>query len=125
MSIKRYKQFINESQEALDSSGFEEIMEDIRKMIEDTIKKSGSTINIKDYAKKYLKSPADSEIEGLINDDQIYDFWLKYENEIDELLNKLKFFSESPDELNSLGTYKYIIVSTKRAILEIVRMLAK
>ena len=125
MAIKRYKQFINEAQEALDSSGFEEIMEDIRKMIEDTIKKSGSTINIKDYAKKYLKSPADSEIEGLINDDQIYDFWLKYENEIDELLNKLKFFSESPDELNSLGTYKYIIVSTKRAILEIVRMLAK
>lgn len=128
MAIKRYKQFVNESQEALDPSGFEGISSDIQKMIETTIENSDDAtikeLSVKEFAEKYPKSP-DMKIEGLVNDDQVYDFWLKYENEIDELLNKIKFFSESPDELNSLGTYKYIMTSTKRAITEIVGMLAK
>lgn len=128
MGIMKYRQFVNESQEVIDSSEFEDIKNDVQKMIETTIENSDDVrlrkLSVKEFAEKYPKSP-DMKIEGLVNDDQLYDFWLKYENQIDELLSKLKFFSESPDELNSIGIYKYIITSTNRAIQEIVGMLAK
>lgn len=124
MGIKRYIQFVKEAQEQLDDPTFDSIKDDVRKMIEQTIKNSGGE-SVEQFAKNYTEKPNDVKIEGLINDDQIYDFWLKYENEIDELLNKVKFFEESPDELNAIGTYKYIIASANRAILEIVKLLAK
>lgn len=124
MRIKKYTQFITESDEVIKDSTFDGIKDDVKKMIEDTIKSSGGE-SVKSFATNYKENPNDVKIEGLINDDQVYDFWLKYENEIDELLNKVKFFEESPDELNALGTYKYVIASTNRAILEIVRMLAE
>lgn len=124
MAIKKYIQFINEAEETIKDPIFDSIKDDVRNMIEDTIKKSGGE-SVKSFAKNYKEKPNDVNIEGLINDDQVHDFWLKYENEIDELLNKVKFFEESPDEINALGTYKYIIASTKRAILEIVKMLAE
>lgn len=128
MGIMKYRQFVNESQEVIDSSEFEDIKNDVQKMIETTIENSDDAtvkkLSVKEFAEKYPNSP-DMKIEGLVNDDQVHDFWLKYENQIDELLNKLNFFSESPDELNSIGIYKYIITSTNRAIQEIVGMLAK
>lgn len=124
MGIKRYIEFIREADQNLDVPNFTTLKEEIRKMIEETIKNSGGD-SVSQFAKNYKDKPNDVKIEGLINDDQIYDFWLKYENEIDELLNKIKFFEESPDELNAIGTYKYIIVSTNRAILEIVKLLAE
>lgn len=122
MGIKRYIEFIREAAEKPDPASYEGMRGDVEKMIKDTI---GETGDVKDFARRYLKNPEQGEIEGLINDDQVHDFWLKYENEIDELLNTIKFFDESPNDLNAIGTYKYIIVSTKRAIEEIVKMIAE
>ena len=122
MMIKRYLSFVNESQDSVESAAFEGIRGDVEKMIKDTVK---DAVDVKEFAQKYLKEPGQVEIEGLINDDQVYEFWQKYENEIDEILNKIGFFSESPDEVNALGTYKYIIASTKAAVKEVVKMLAK
>lgn len=121
MVIKKYLEFLREAQEAIDPSGFEDLRDDVEKMVKETIGKDG---DVKEFAQEYLKNPEQKEIVGFVNDDQVHDFWLKYENQIDEILNKIKFFEESPEEMNAIGTYKYIIVSTKRAVLEIIRMLA-
>ena len=135
MEIKKYVQFLaeaaSEDQEIVssvkDGPTFDGIKDSIRGMIEETLKKSGGT-DIKTFASKYVqdnenpsKNSGGTSIEGLINDDQIYDFWLEFDNEIDELLNQIEFFNDSPVNIN--GTYKYIIEATKKAILEIVRLL--
>lgn len=132
MEIKKYIQFLAESADTVkDDPTFDGIKDSIRDMIQKTLKNSGGT-DIKTFASKYVqdnenpsKNSGGVSIEGLINDDQIYDFWLEFQNEIDELLNQIKFFNDSPADvkINALGTYKYIIEATKRAILEIVRLL--
>lgn len=125
MEIKRYVAFITEAEEQpKDMSVFDSMKEDVRSMIEKTIEASGGE-SVKSFAKNFIKNPDDVKIEGLVNDDQVYDFWLKHENEVDELLNQVDFFDESPNDLNSVGTYKYIIAAATRAVLEIVRMLAE
>lgn len=130
MEIKKYVQFLAEAAGSVkDGPTFDGIKDSIRGMIEETLKSSGGT-DIKTFASKYVqdnenpsKNSGGTSIEGLINDDQIYDFWLEFENEIDELLNQIGFFNDSPADINAMGTYKYIIEATKKAILEIVRLL--
>ena len=95
--------------------------QDVKEKIENTIEKNGG--EFKSFIDKFKQNPEDVKIEGLINDDQLYDFWLKYENEIDEILNQVNFFDKSPKDLKIIGVYKYIMVSVQQTIEEIVKML--
>ena len=121
-NVKKYLQFIKEADEnevaKTSDSNYDNLKEDVKKKIEDTIKNSGG--EFKSFIEKYIATPYDVTIEGLINDDQIYDFWRTYENEIDSLLNETKYFEKSPKEI---GVYKYVINSTKEAIESIIKML--
>ena len=128
--IKRYLQYIKESDsiEAIDkvespTNKYSEVKDEIKSMIDKTIEKSGG--EFKSFVESFLKSPEDVKIEGLINDSDIYDFYLKWRNDIDEVLSEVKFFDESPSELSVFGVYDYLIKSTERAIEEFVKELTQ
>ena len=90
-------------------------------MISNTIERSGGDINT--FIDSFIKNPDDFKIEGLINDSDIYDFYLKYRNQIDEVLNSIKFFQITPEEMNVFGIYDFIIVGTLKSIEEFVKMI--
>lgn len=124
--IKKYYQFINETEgkddfESLtdESNDFSDLKEEIKSLITNTIDKSGGDFD--SFVDKFLKSPEDTKIEGFINDSDIYDIYLKYRNDIDELLTKIKYFDEVPSESNTFGLYEYIIHGTERAVKELVK----
>ena len=131
--IKKYTQFIKEADEndepkiqsqgekESDSSKYTELKDEIKSLIEKTIENSGG--DFEDFKDKLIKEPEDTKIEGLINDSDIYDFYLKFRNDIDELLNDIKFFDEMPSELNAFGLYEYVIKGTEKAISESVKLM--
>lgn len=137
--IKKYSQFINEADQtqvepqdqlekpegikSLDDSKYTEVKEEINKMIENTIQKSGG--ELKSFIESFEKNPEDVKVEGFINDSDIYDFYLKFRNDIDEILNNIKFYDESPTEVNAFGLYEYVIKGTERAFMEVVKMINK
>jgi hypothetical protein len=128
--IKKYLQFIKEADETTeaqpaeksqDSGKYTELKEEVKSMIEKTIEKSGG--EFKSFVDKFSKSPDDTKIEGFINDSDIYEFYLKFRNDIDELLNDIKYFNEVPSESNTFGLYDYIISGTEKAVSQIVKEL--
>ena len=138
MNIKRYVQFLTEADEteaqvpeesqataeetdASDSSKYTEVVDEVKSMIEKTVEESGG--ELKSFIKSYTKNPKDVKVRGFINDADIYDFYLKWRNDIDEILNNLKFFDEVPTKNNSFGLYEFIIKGTEKAFLEIVKMI--
>lgn len=138
--LKRYSQFINEADETeqpvqgqpteapegiktLDNSKYPEVMEEVQKMIDNTIQKSGG--ELKSFIESFEKNPEDVKVEGFINDSDIYDFYLKFRNDVDEILNNIKFYDESPTEVNAFGLYEYVIKGTERAFMEVVKMINK
>ena len=135
--IKKYLQFIKEADEveevetnvsqeetdASDSSNFEEVKDELKSMIENTIQNSGGEFN--SFVESFIKNPEDVKIEGLINDSDIYEFYLKWRNDIDEILSDVKFFDDNPNDVNAFGLYEYVIRGTERAIEEIVKMISK
>jgi hypothetical protein len=129
--IKKYLQYIKESdeveevqseQEAPDSSKFEEIKEEVKSMVEKTIESSGGEFS--SFIDSFVKNPEDVKIEGFINDSDVYEFYLKWRNDIDEILNDVKFFGEAPTEINAFGLYEYVIKGTEYSMNEIVKMLS-
>lgn len=130
--LKKYLQFIKEADETevedttksetTDSNKYTEIKEELKSMIERTIEKSGG--EYKSFIDSFVKNPDDVKIEGLINDSDIYDFYLKWRNDIDEILNNSNFFDEVPSELNSFGLYDFLIKGTQRAVEETVKSIS-
>jgi len=119
--IDRFKKFFEAEEAQVDASKYTEIKKEIKEMIEKTVDNSGGS-----YETLLDKlSKKDAKIEGLINDSDVYDFYLKYRNDIDEILNDLKFFGESPSSINAIGLYDYVIKGTQRAIEESVRLLSE
>jgi len=123
--VKRYLQFIKEANEVqkVDSSKYTEVKDELKSMIEKTIDKNGG--EFASFVDKFIQEPDDVKIEGLINDSDLYDFYLKFRNDIDEILNDVKFFGNAPSEVNAIGLYDYLIKGTQKAIEETVKLLAE
>ena len=127
MGIKKYIQFIKEADDSdlkdltTDSNKFSEIKDEIKSMIEKTIERSGGEYS--EFLDKLVKNPEDTKVEGLINDSDIYDFYLKWRNDIDEVLNDVNFFDDAPTEINAFGLYEFTIKGTERAVNEVIKML--
>lgn len=119
--IKKYYQFIKEADEIGEntSSKFTEVKEEIKTMIENTIEKSGGEYD--SFIDSFKKNPEDVKVEGFINDADIYDFYLKWRNDIDEMLSDINYFDEVPSKNNSFGLYEYVIKGTERAFQEFVK----
>jgi len=123
--LKGYKLFedleeVQANVEETDSSDskYSDIIDEVKSMIEKTIENSGGEFN--SFVEEFKKNPEDVQIEGLINDSDIYDFYLKWRNDIDEILNDVKFFDESPTDINAFGLYEYLIKGTERCVLEVI-----
>lgn len=124
--IKRYLQYIkeeNENENQLDSSKYTELRDELKTMIEKNIEKSGG--EFASFVDKFVKEPENVKIEGLINDSDLYDFYLKFRNDIDEILNDIKFFGNAPSEVNAIGLYDYMIKGTQKSIEEAVKLLSE
>lgn len=121
--IKKYTQFITEAEETDEitkpTEKFTELSEEIKSLIKKTIEESGG--DFESFTQKFVRTPEDVKIEGLINDSDIYEFYLKWRNDIDELLNDINFFDEVPSDSNTFGLYDYIINGTEKAVIEIVK----
>jgi len=99
----------------------QDIKDEVKKMIEKTIENSGG--EYKSFVDGFNKNPEDVKIEGLINDSDVYEFYLKWRNDIDEILNKVDFFNKTPKSLDSFGLYEYLIKGTLESIIEVVKQL--
>jgi len=104
--------------EAIEANKFQEVIDEIKSMIEKTIEKSGGVLNM--FIDSYIKNPDEVKIEGLINDSDIYDFYLKYRNQIDECLKDIKFYDKTATEVGAFSLYEYVIKGTNTSIKEFV-----
>lgn len=137
MKLSKYYQFIREAEELQSTaedlgSGSTEVSADISKYTElkdeltEMIKVSLNTEDDKtfeDFIDAYNKNPEETQIEGLINDSDIYEFYLKWRNDIDDILSDINYYDEVPSELKVFSLYEYVIQGTKKSVGELISMM--
>ena len=126
--IKKWYEFVFEDQnsgnnESADSdlNISDEIKSELKEMIQKTIDRKGG--EYKSFIDKLLNDSEDVKIEKLINNSDIFDFYLKWRNDLDPILNSSNFFEKSPKDLGKMGLYEYVVEGTNSAILYIVKSL--
>jgi len=123
MKISNYFQFIKEdvSQDLISKLSDEnkDIKTDILEMITKSVNSEDPKM-ITEFIDSIIRNTEDSKIEGLINDADIYQFYKKYTNQVDEILSKIKFYDTKPSEINSFSLYKFVVKGTQKAILDLV-----
>jgi hypothetical protein len=125
--IFRYLEYIKEADEIIeepDFSNFDDLKNEISEIIKNSIGTEGEK-TFDDFIDDYIKNPDEVQIEGLINDSDIYEFYLKWRDDIDSLLSEINFYDELPSENKVFSLYDYVIRGTKRAITEVIELLKK
>ena len=123
MKIKKYLKFLNEDLKSDLESKLKPENKDFKSDIIEKIIKSLKSVeknSFDDFVDDFLKDDEKNKIQGLINDADVYEFYLSYRNEIDELLSDINFYDESPSEMNSFSLYDYLVKGTLRAVKECV-----
>lgn len=116
--------------EAIEANKFQEVIDEIKDLIEKTVKAKNrksrdSDQNVEQFVSSYEKNPEDVKIEGLINDSDVYDFYLKFRNQVDECLKDIKFYDKTATEIGAFGLYEYVIKGTNLAVKEFVLSIGK
>jgi hypothetical protein len=88
-------------------------------LLDDTIKDSSDIQNIKDFIDDYLKEDTSETLVGFVEDVDIYDFYLKYQVDIDDYLNELEYFTDEPEANGISSLYDFVIDGTKTAVISI------
>jgi len=116
--IKNFKKY-NESLSDDLSDKIGDEYKDLKSALLDMIEKSLNSSNmnvVNDFINSFLEDDSESVIEGLVNDSDIYEFYLKYTDSIDEILNEGNFFEKSPEDSGVIGLYDYLVYGTKKAV---------
>ncbi|MFA5586135.1 MAG: hypothetical protein WDA02_06265 [Saccharofermentanales bacterium] len=129
MQIRKYSSFLVEKldfddiKERLDDS-YIDLKSELIEMIEETLKNIKNAeitmTDLEDFINDYISAGKDANmIDKLVEDNDIFNFYLKFQSEIDELLNETKYMDESPSDNNVFSLYDVVIDGTKQSILDI------
>ena len=136
MEVKKYNDFYIIEKLNLDKlSGklteeYKDLKTDLIDIINDTLEET-SDENVKNedllsFIDEYISKGKDANLlDGLIEDNDIFNFYLKHQSDIDELLNNSKYMDKSPKENNVFSLYDVIMDGTKEAIIEIFKLFKK
>jgi hypothetical protein len=127
MSIKKWEKFFEKTitgQDEPEEKTYDDLRDGVNRLIKNQLKKTDFTSR-KELALAYLRDEEKNPIEGFINDSDVYEFYLQYRDDIDDLLSDMRWFDETPSENNIFSIYDFIIVSTKKAFREMIGVMVK
>lgn len=111
----------NEEFDAKLSDDYKSLKKGILDLIDQTIK--GDTTKLQKFIEEYTKEDSEEVLEGFTEDADIFDFYLKYQTDIDELLNdEMNYFDDAPED-NSL--YSYLTTGTFDAVVYCMGLIKK
>lgn len=119
--VLKYHNFLNEDlSDELSQKLFNDyvsLKRGILDLVEKTVDNPTELINVQNFISDYINEDTEETIIEFVEDAEIYDFYLKYQIDIDEILDKeVDFFSKNPKEEGIFSLYDYVIIGTKEAV---------
>lgn len=123
----KYKDFMFES---LDdkfkdkiSDEYSSLKRGILLLLDNSVENSDELVNVQNFMNDYVENSNGKTLVGLVDDADIFDFYLKYQNNVDEICTNKAYFDKSPKEYNVSSLYGFVTAGTKFAVLECLKLL--
>ena len=119
MVMERFSKILENLAEKLTiSSEYEELQNDLIEKIENGTNTDDATLQLRTM-ENYIEDTESVSIIGLVNDSEVFDFYMKHRNQLDSILSEVEHFDKSPESIGVVNSvYEYIIISTRIAIQE-------
>lgn len=115
-SFKQVNQRLNEaiSEELRDkmSNTYTSLKRGILELLDKQL--DGDITKVQDFIERYVSEDSEEVLEGFIEDAQIFEFYLKYQNDVDQILKDNDYY-DNDVEVESL--YDYVIEGTFEAVV--------
>jgi len=119
---EKYKDFMFES---LEDKYKEKISEDykslkrgILNLLDNSVENPEELVNVQNFINDYIEDTEKVTLVGLVDDAEIFTFWEKYKEQIDEICTDKGYFDSSPKENDVFSVYSFMIKATKFAVQE-------
>jgi len=94
-------------------------------LLDNSVKDSDELVNVQNFISEYIKNPEKVVIVDFVEDGEVFQFYLKYQGNIDEVCNNNGYFEKVPKDNNIFSLYKYITEGTKFAVLQAMKIMEK
>ena len=85
-----------------------------------SVKDNKELVEVQNLINDYIENPDKVTINGFVDDNEVFEFYLKYQANIDEICNETEFFTE---DHNVFSLYKYVIEGTKHGVTEALKIM--
>ncbi|NPV12971.1 MAG: hypothetical protein HPY57_14490 [Ignavibacteria bacterium] len=92
-------------------------------LLDNSIENPDELVNVQNFISEYIEDPNSKILVGFVDDAEIFDFYLKYQSNVDEICVDKKYFDKIPVENNIFSLYNFITEGTKFAVLECLKIL--
>lgn len=117
--VKNFNEFLNENLSDSVSDKLGTKRDALKKDLIDKIEKSMNSsdlIDLQNWIGKFEEGDSNTLIEELSDDSNIYDFYLKHQDDIDSILSENEWFNSKMSDINASSLYDVVIIGTKKAI---------
>jgi len=120
----KYENFLKEKlEEQFDdklSENYKSLKRGILDLLDSSIDKPDE---LQIFINNYIENPENSSVIEFVENDDIFNFYLKFEANIDELCVDKEYFDKAPKENDIFSLYEFIIDGTKFAFLECLKLM--
>ena len=122
-----YKEFLYEDLDDKVSDKLEEkyisLKRGILVLLENSIDDTTELVNVQNFMNDFMQSEEKNTLIGFVDNADIFDFYLKYQSNIDEVCNDKQYFDKVPKDNNIFSLYDYIIDGSKFAVNEVMSII--
>ena len=113
--MKRFTNYIKEDV----STDFSDMKQELSEMIKKSTNSEDNSV-ISEFIDSYLEDPETTSIEGLTNDSDVYEFYLKFASDIDEICLDLNLFDKSPTSVGKSSLFDYLVWGTQESVKKVI-----
>lgn len=119
--MRNFEQFFKINEDLNDdvkdklSSDYKSLKDGIIELLENTVEEPDKLINVQNYMNDYINND-DVILENFVENNDIYEFYLAYQSDIDSILSDNEFYDKTPSELSIFSLYDYVIEGTKESV---------
>jgi hypothetical protein len=122
-----YKELIRENLEDIFSEKITEPYLSLKRGTIDLLDKSIDDVSnknqVESFIKEYINNPEIGKLDEFVEDGDIFNFYLKYQSDIDDICNNNNWFDESPKSKNIFSLYSLILEGTRFGVIECMKEL--
>ena len=107
------------------SQNFSSLKSGILELVEKSIQDPNELINVQNFISDYIRDPNSGNLIDFVEDNNIFDFYLKYQVDIDQLCNENGYYDTTPKSNNIFSLYNFVIEGTRFAVIEGMKIIQK